>query len=64
MGELIEEHYLSALKRNPNYSKKYSRLEMRAWWYLKLINNSETDIRNFIIGSIHANNNDYFYHPV
>lgn len=63
--KLIEEHYLSCLKGRPNdYELKYSREEMRDWWYSKLERNHEGDVENFIKGSTHANNNGYKYHPV
>lgn len=62
--KLIEEHYLSCLKRNPNYENKYSRKEMKEWWYSKFDRVSEDIIESFILGSTHANNNGYHYHPV
>jgi hypothetical protein len=62
--KLIEEHYLSACKVNPNYSKKFTREEMKDWWYQKLEVGLEKDILEFIEGSTFANNNGFRYHPV
>lgn len=63
---LIEEHYLSACKVNPKYAEKYTREEMKKWWYGMIDRNRhrEHEIKNFIEGSIHANNNRYKFHPV
>lgn len=61
---LIKEHYNSAVKRNPEYSQKYSREQMRKWWYDKLKKMKEEDVESFIKGHTHANNNGYRYHPV
>ena len=35
--ELIEKHYNHVCAENPNYSKKYSREEMKKFWY-RMIN--------------------------
>lgn len=65
--KLIEEHYLSACKRNPDYGKTRTREEMKEYWY-NVINGkseeSQKNIEEFIVNSTIANNNGYFYHPV
>jgi hypothetical protein len=61
---LIENHYLSACKRNSEYSNKYTREEMKIWWYERLNKVSEKEVESFILGSIHANNNNYDFHIV
>jgi len=63
-NNLIEEHYSSACKVNPEYSKKHSREEMKDWWYNLLSKRPEKDIEDFIVGSIWSNNHNIFYHPV
>ena len=69
--ELIENHYLSALKINSDkgrdYSKEHTREDMRKWWYSLLYSekkNKLDGLEDHIIGSTHANNNGYFFHPV
>ena len=61
---LIENHYMSCIKRNPNY--KYSRDEHSAYW--KHLFRDDNKYREyaieFIIGSTYANNNGYEHHPV
>lgn len=64
MEKLIEEHYLSACKQNPEYANKYTKEEMSNWWHSLLNKRPEKDVKEFILGSIHANNNGYRYHPV
>lgn len=61
-NKLIDEHFLSAKKNNSNY--KYTIEEMRSWWFDKLSRNPENDVEDFILGSTHANNNGYRFHPV
>ena len=63
-NKLIKEHYLSACKRNKNYSKKYSEIKMRNWWFSLLKKRPEKDVEEFILGNIYANNNNIKYHPV
>jgi len=62
--KLIEEHYLSACKINPEYDKKYSREEMKNWFYSLINKGRKKDVLMFLEGSTHANNNGYVYHPV
>lgn len=62
--KLIEDHYLSACKRNPNYEKKHTREEMKEWWYSFISEVTEKNVEGFIKGSTNANNNGLFYHPV
>jgi len=64
--KLIEDHYLSACKRNPEYKKKHTKEEMIEYWY-SLLNNPAVineDVENMIKGTTHANNNNTTYHPV
>ena len=61
---LIEEHYLSACKRTPDYENRHTREEMKEYWYKMVNEKSEKNIEEFIIGSTNSNNNGYLYHPV
>ncbi len=62
--KLIDDHYLSCIKRNPDY--KYSKEEhkklMEHW--VRNDNKYRQYAIDFISGSTHANNNGYDYHPV
>lgn len=65
-NKLIEEHYLSCIKRNPNY--KLNREENREYWYKKInnINNNPRTaliIETIINASIISNNENRPFYP-
>ena len=61
--KLIEEHYLSACKRNPDYEKKYSREEMKTWWMSVKNSKSGFNPEGYIKGCTDTNNNNTTFHP-
>ena len=61
---LIEDHYLSALKNNPDYPKIMTKDEHKKWWYGLVERNNEEDVEVFIIGSTYCNNKGIKHHPV
>lgn len=63
-NNLIEEQYNSASKRNINYSKKYTRKEMKEFWYNKLKNIGEKECEELLRNIVYCANNNISYHPV
>lgn len=61
---LIEQHYISACKRTPDFKDRKTLEEMKEYWYSFLSEKNEKNVEEFIIASTKANNNGYLYHPV